>query len=158
VALCEGRGERVTPLAQYWPTQMRWLLLLKPAISVSTAAVFRHLPASDYTDGRHTRTVCTALNSGSDPSQEQLHNSLERGVLEQYPAVAAAKAALLNAGASLVRLSGSGPTLFAPFADLTSAVQVQQLMQDQGYEVYLTHAIYPTDQPTTLLSTSQAQL
>ncbi len=143
LALCEGRGERVTPLAQNWPAQMRWLLLLKPAISVSTAAVFRHLPASDYTDGRHTQTVCAALNTSTNPPQEHLHNSLERGVLAQYPAVAVAKAALLNAGTPLVRLSGSGPTLFAPFADLTSAVQIQQLMQDQGYEVYLTRAIYP---------------
>jgi len=154
LALCEGRGERVTPLAHYWPAQMRWLLLLKPAISVATAAVFRHLPASDYTDGGHTQAVCAALNASTNPQQEHLHNSLERGVLAQYPAVAAAKAALLNAGTPFVRLSGSGPTLFAPFADLTSAVQIQQHMQDQGYEVYLTRAIYPP----TLLSTSQAQL
>src|SRR5216684_3027527 len=39
LALCEGRGEQVTPLTPYWPTAMRWLLLLKPAIAVSTAAV-----------------------------------------------------------------------------------------------------------------------
>ncbi len=141
VALCEGRGERVTPLAQYQSPQMRWLLLLKPAISVSTATVFRQLPASDYTDGRHTQIVCAALNTGSPLPQEHLHNSLERGVLAQYHAVAAAKAALRDAGTPLVRLSGSGPTLFAPFADLTSALQIHQLMQDQGYEVYLTHAI-----------------
>ena len=32
LALCEGRGERVTPLAHYWPASMRWLLLLKPSI------------------------------------------------------------------------------------------------------------------------------
>ena len=153
VALCEGRGERVTPLTQHWLSQLRWLLLLKPAISVSTATVFRHLPASDYTDGRHTQTICAALNANSNLPQEHLHNSLERGVLEQYPAVAAAKAALLNAGTPLVRLSGSGPTLFAPFADLTSAIQIQQLMQDQGYEVYLTYAITPPP-----FSTSQAQL
>ncbi|MEO8955742.1 MAG: 4-(cytidine 5'-diphospho)-2-C-methyl-D-erythritol kinase [Ktedonobacteraceae bacterium] len=151
LALCEGRGERVTPLAQHnWPVQMHWLLLLKPAISVSTAAVFRHLPTSDYSDGRHTQAVCAALNASTNPPQEHLHNSLERGVLAQYPAVASAKAALLDAGTPLVRLSGSGPTLFAPFADLISAVQIQQHMRDLGYEVYLTRAIYPT----TLLSTS----
>src|SRR6266516_4438096 len=65
LALCEGRGERVTPLAYYWPASTRWLLLLKPSISVSTAAVFRALPATDYTDGTHSKAVSAALNANS---------------------------------------------------------------------------------------------
>ena len=88
LALCEGRGERVTPLAYYWPASMRWLLLLKPSISVSTAEVFRALPATDYTDGMHSKAVSAALNANSDPPLEHLHNGLERSVLERYPAVA----------------------------------------------------------------------
>src|SRR6266567_9058552 len=51
LALCEGRGEYITPLASRWPAYMRWLLLVKPSIGVSTAAVFRNLPTSDYSDG-----------------------------------------------------------------------------------------------------------
>lgn len=157
LALCEGRGERVTSLPQYWPTELRWLLLLKPAISVSTASVFRQLPASDYTDGSHTRAVCAALNTSSNPAAKHLHNGLERNVLSQYPAVAEARDAMLKAGSPIVRLSGSGPTLFAPFPALTNAVQAQQRLQDQGYEVYLTHALYPAT-GDILLSTSQPQL
>src|SRR5207248_5450845 len=37
LALCQGRGERVTALAPLWNESMRWLLLVKPAISISTA-------------------------------------------------------------------------------------------------------------------------
>jgi 4-diphosphocytidyl-2-C-methyl-D-erythritol kinase len=151
LALCEGRGERVTPLTQYWPTQMRWLLLLKPAIGVSTASVFRQLPTSDYTDGTHTREVCAALNANQNPDWEHLHNSLERSVLEQYSPVAQARKALLDAGAPLVRLSGSGPTLFIPFPDLASAFQIHQRMRDQGYEVFLTRPITSLDLPSTTL-------
>lgn len=151
LALCEGRGERVTPLVPYWPPQMRWLLLLKPAIGVSTASVFRQLPPSDYTDGTHTRAVCAALTTGQHLAWEHLHNSLERGVLEQYPPVAQARKALLDAGAPLVRLSGSGPTLFAAFSDLASAFQVHQRMHDQGYEVYLTRPIPSLDLSSTTL-------
>ena len=143
LALCEGRGERVTPLLQYWPMQLRWLLLLKPAISVSTAAAFRDLPASDYTDGSHTQAVCTALRAYQNPPPEHLHNSLERNVLKQYPAVAEAREAMFKAGSPFVRLSGSGPTLFAPFPDLSSATQVYQQLREKGYEVYLTCAVYP---------------
>jgi 4-diphosphocytidyl-2-C-methyl-D-erythritol kinase len=143
LACCEGRGERVVPLNPHWPSQMRWLLLLKPAISVSTGAVFRDLPASDYTDGSCSRSVCEALNANRSPEPEQLFNALERSVLVRYPQVAQARAALLNAGAQLVRLSGSGPTLYAPFADLACATQVQQQMQAQGYEAYLSRVIHP---------------
>ena len=143
LALCEGRGEQVTPLAHHWPASMRWLLLLKPAISLSTAAVFRDLPASDYTDGTYSKTLCSALNAGSSLHLEHLHNSLERGVLERYPAVVLAREDLLSAGAQVVRISGSGPTLYAPFAELASALHAQHQVQSLGYEVYLSRAINP---------------
>lgn len=143
LALCEGRGERVQPLDAQLPPSMRWLLLLKPAISISTAAVFRSLSARDYTDGSHSRAVCAALAEGRSPEPQDLHNALERSVLEHYPEVARAREALVQAGAPLVRLSGSGPTLFAPFADLAQAVTVQRLLQTQAYETYLSRAVSP---------------
>ncbi len=141
LALCKGRGERVQPLAAHLPASMRWLLLLKPAIGISTAAVFRNLSASDYTDDSHSQAVVAALIEGRSPRPQDLHNGLERGVLEHYPEVAQAREAMLLAGAPLVRLSGSGPTLFAPFATLSEAVTVQQRLQAQGYEVYLSRAV-----------------
>ena len=101
------------------------------------------VPASDYTDGTHSRAVYEALLAGKEPEQKNLHNGLERIVLERYPEVAQAREALLGAGASLVRLSGSGPTLFAPFAELDQAIGVQQQLHAQGYEVFLSRATYP---------------
>jgi 4-diphosphocytidyl-2-C-methyl-D-erythritol kinase len=143
LALCEGRGEHVTPLAPHWPYAMRWLLLLKPTIGVSTAAVFRALPTDDYTDGTHSRAVAAALQTEREPQLEDLHNGLERGVLERYPEVAQAREDLLKAGAAFVRLSGSGPTLFAPFSELASATRVRLRLHEKGYETYLTRAISP---------------
>lgn len=143
LALCQGRGELVYPLNTPLPAPMRWLLLLKPAISISTAAIFRDLTPDDYTNGTHSQAVRAALQEGHSPSPEDLHNGLERGVLERYPAVASARESLLRAGAPLVRLSGSGPTLYAPFAELAQAATVQQRLQAQGYEVYLSRAISP---------------
>ena len=77
------------------------------------------------------------------PQPEDFHNSLERSVLEQYSEVARAKEDLLQAGADLVRLSGSGPTLYAPFPDLSRAHQARERLQALGYELYLVRAIYP---------------
>jgi 4-diphosphocytidyl-2-C-methyl-D-erythritol kinase len=144
LALCEGRGERITPLAAHWPRNMRWLLLVKPAISVSTAAVFRSLPTSDYTDGTHSRAISAALQAKKEFHLEDLHNGLERGVLARYPEVAQARKELLLAGATFVQLSGSGPTLFAPFSELVHATRVQQSLHERGYETYLTRTIHPT--------------
>lgn len=144
LALCEGRGERVKPLAPHWPASMRWLVLVKPTLAVSTATVFGSLPASDYSDGSHSRALCAALEGRHEPLPADLHNGLERGVLERYPEVARAREELFATGAELVRLSGSGPTLYATFGELASAVQVQRGMQERGYEVYLSRAIYPS--------------
>ena len=144
LALCEGRGEQVTPLAPRWPASMRWLVLVKPPIAVSTAAVFGGLPASDYSDGTCSRATCSALEEGLAPRPEDLHNALERSVLERYSEVTRARDDLLTAGAKLVRLSGSGPTLFTPCAELAQAVKLQQEMQIRGYEAHLSRAIYPS--------------
>ena len=121
---------------------MRWLLLVKPAIAVSTATVFGNLPASDYSNGEHSRAICAALEAGQELLEMHLHNGLARTVAERYPEVARASDDLREAGASLVRLSGSGPTLFAPFDDLVQARQVQERMQARGYEVYLSRPLY----------------
>ena len=142
-ALCEGRGERITPLPAHWPTTRRWILLVKPQIGVSTAIVFRNLPASDYTDGSHSKNISTALQNKQELASEHLFNGLERGVLERYPEVAQTYKALLQAGAQDPHLSGSGPTLFATFPDLKQAALVQQTLLAQGYEVYLTRTVFP---------------
>ncbi|MHB8597248.1 MAG: 4-(cytidine 5'-diphospho)-2-C-methyl-D-erythritol kinase [Ktedonobacteraceae bacterium] len=143
LALCEGRGEVVTPLSPPQAEFMRWVVLVKPPIGLSTATIFRHLSASDYTDGRYSRAFSTSVQANASPYMERLHNSLERGVLERYPEVARAKADILHAGAQWVQLSGSGPTLFAPFPELKAASDVQQRLQAQGYNVYLSHPILP---------------
>jgi len=141
LALCEGRGERITPLAYRLPPSMRWIMLVKPAISVSTAVAFRNLTERDYSDGTASQSILAAL--ANQLPLENLHNSLEHSVLEQYPQVAQAREDMLHAGVPYVRLSGSGPTLFSTFSNLSQAAQVQQQLHAQGYEVYLTHAVYP---------------
>ncbi|GCE47110.1 4-diphosphocytidyl-2-C-methyl-D-erythritol kinase [Thermosporothrix hazakensis] len=152
LAYCEGRGEVITPLTPHWPASMRWLLLLKPAISVSTASVFRNLTPDDYCDGSWSRKLRTALEQQTPVRPEDLHNSLQRGVLEQYPEVARAREEMLRAGAPHVYLSGSGPTLFTAFTTLDPAVRVQHQLREAGYEVYLTRAIHPQHEDISFFS------
>lgn len=137
-ALIEGRGEVVKPLPDAEPL---WLVLLKPPIPVPTGRVFQRLGPRDYTDATATRAVAAAIRQGEPLPLAALANALERGVLAEYPAVVAAWDALVAAGAPVVRLSGSGPTLFAPFRDLRPASQVYHRMREAGALCWLTRTV-----------------
>jgi len=120
-ALIGGRGEVVTPLPDAEPL---WLILLKPRVGVSTAAIFRALTPADYGEAQDSEAVVGKIQAGQPLPFDRLTNTLEPVTLRAYPAVAAARARLLVAGAPLVRMSGSGPTLYAPFRSLSEAAAV----------------------------------
>lgn len=139
-ALIEGRGEYVTPLPDAEPL---WLVLAKPSIGVPTAQVFRGLGAESYTNGEDSEAVVGAIRERRPLPFERLTNALEPGVLQLFPPVALARDVLLDAGAPLVRMSGSGPTLFAPFRRLGAAAAVAERAQANtaGIAIWLTHTI-----------------
>ncbi len=137
-ALIEGRGEVVKPLPDAEPL---WLVLVKPPIPVPTARVFQRLSPRDYTDAASTRAVAAAIRRGEPLPLASLANALERGVLAEYPEAAVAWDALAAAGAPVVRMSGSGPTVFAPFRDLRAASQVYHRMREAGALCWLTRTV-----------------
>jgi 4-diphosphocytidyl-2-C-methyl-D-erythritol kinase len=137
-ALVEGRGERVTPLPDL---PGMWVMLLKPPVAVSTLAVFRALTPADYTNGQATATLVAALRGSAVLLLDGLMNALEARVCEEYPAVAESRAAFFRAGASWVRMSGSGPTLFALFPSLAEAAPVYQTLLSEGRQVWLTRTV-----------------
>lgn len=140
-ALIEGRGEVVTPLPDAEPL---WLILLKPRVGVSTAAIFRALTPADYGDAADTEAVVSAIRAGQALPFDRLTNTLEPVTLRAYPAVAAARDLLLAAGAPVVRMSGSGPTLYAPFRTLDEASVVHRRLRaevdgDDAFDAWLCH-------------------
>ncbi len=139
-ALIEGRGEIVTPLPQAPPL---WLIVVKPPIAIPTPAVFGALAPGDYSDGRATRDLVAAIRAGGLPalSDATLWNALEPVVLRDFPAVAESRRMLLGAGAPLARMSGSGPTLYAPFVTLAEAVPVWRAVLQAGATAWLTHTV-----------------
>ncbi len=139
-ALIEGRGEYVTPLPD---AEALWLVLAKPSIGVPTAQVFRSLRPESYTMGDDSEAVVSAIRERRPLPFERLTNALEPGVLQMFPPVAMARDLLLDAGAPLVRMSGSGPALFAPFRRLADAAAVAERAQANasGVAIWLTHTI-----------------
>lgn len=137
-ALIEGRGEFVTPLPNCEPL---WLIIARPPVSIPTAMVFRSLTPMDYSDAQDTDAVVKALRNGVPLPLDRLSNTLEPIAMRQWPEVAATRDRLLQAGAPIVRMSGSGPTLFAPFRALTAASHVFEETRRQRIEAWLCHTV-----------------
>lgn len=137
-ALVEGRGEFVTPLPDVEPL---WLVIARPPVSISTAAVFSALTTNDYGNTLDTDAVGAAIRSGMPLPLDRLSNTLEQIVMRRWPAVAATRDALLSAGAPFVRMSGSGPSLFAPFVSLKDAAQVYESTRRADIESWLCHTV-----------------
>jgi 4-diphosphocytidyl-2-C-methyl-D-erythritol kinase len=135
-----GRGEFVTPLP---PAEPLWLVLAKPAATqVSTAAVFARLGPEDYCSGSSTTLVATAIRAGLPIPFEHLTNALLPVVLQMFPEVGRARELLLDAGARDVCMSGSGPSLYAPFRRLDEASAVFRRTQEApNLAVWLTHTV-----------------
>ncbi len=62
-------------------------------------------------------------------------------MLRAYPAVADARETLLSLGAPLVRMSGSGPSLFTPFRSLAAAAALYEQARAHGLSVWLCHTV-----------------
>jgi 4-diphosphocytidyl-2-C-methyl-D-erythritol kinase len=127
-ALVEGTGDRVTAIGALpaW-----WTVVVRPRVSVGTADAYRQLDARRASDGgwpsrpRSTSASLAAVDALQRADFEALRTALVNDfhdvVLEAYPAVARAHAALGAAGAPGALLSGSGSCLFALFEDEAAA-------------------------------------
>lgn len=137
-ALIEGRGEYVEALPDAEPL---WLVLVKPNIGLSTKQVFEALHPDDWTDGSRTDAVVECIRAGRPLPLTGLFNALEPGVMRTTPAVVEARNALLRAGAQVVCMSGSGPTLFAPFRQLADAAAVVNRLPRLDFSIWLTRTV-----------------
>lgn len=144
-ALVEGRGEHVRPLSA--PRGELGVLLVTPPIEVSTGAVFAHFDelngARTGMAGAATAALAAALAAGLDGAGLATWAERLRDANELWPASASAAPQLPDAREVLESttgrpwlLSGSGPTLFALYPSLASAVAAgEELIVDQPAEL-----------------------
>lgn len=114
-AWVRGRGEQVVPAPRLRPSAtdhtLRWAVLVNPGFAVSTKWAFEALGLTN------TGSADTMPRSPAVPPSTvwSIPNDLERVTATTYPVVEEIKARLQKAGASVVRMSGSGPTVFGAF-------------------------------------------
>lgn len=113
-ALARGIGEKLTLLPPLPPVRV---LLAKPPFSVSTPEVYRSLCLSPADRHPDTRRVVELITKGDIWSVTNWWgNLLEKVTLKRYPEVAETMKYLAGYGFP-VRMSGSGPTIFALIPD-----------------------------------------
>lgn len=112
-ALAEGRGEILTKLE---PCPEAWIVLAKPFISLSTAAVYKAIDGVEIDSHPDTELMINAIKAKDIKTVAAgLSNVLEKASIPMCPMIGDIKNGLLDAGALGALMSGSGPTVYGIF-------------------------------------------
>ncbi|MQQ08760.1 4-(cytidine 5'-diphospho)-2-C-methyl-D-erythritol kinase [Epibacterium sp. SM1979] len=127
-ARMEGTGERVTALPRFTPLSA---VLANPRVAVATPPVFKALSAKD------NAPMPAELPDFAAPFDllewlQNTRNDLQDAACGLHSAIGATLDALSALeGARLVRMSGSGATCFALFANRTAAEEAARVLQQR---------------------------
>jgi len=109
-ALAKGRGEVLSPLPG---VSEMWLVLVKPALEVSTAQIYKNFDPVKVERRPDTDAAVRAINKGNTKILlNNMVNVLESVTLSMYPEVSQVKEVMIAEGITSVLMSGSGPTVF----------------------------------------------
>lgn len=121
--MMRGAGETIGPALGLAPLPA---VLINPGVPVATAPVFKALGLAVGQDLAGAPHPAIARDMGADALLSALaeaRNDLEPPALTVAPVIGEVLAALRARGCRLARMSGSGATVFALFADRRGAVQ-----------------------------------
>lgn len=134
--LAEGIGEILTPLD---PLPKCYVLVAKPAISVSTKTVYEKLDSHEIEDHPDVDSILAGLEEGDlEKVASSMGNVLERVTIDDYPIIEDIKNVMKDNGALNAMMSGSGPTVFGIYDDKKLAKQAQEKIRKEG----LTKQVY----------------
>lgn len=136
-ALGTGRGEQLRPVidpVSDEPYILPYpLVVAMPGVSVATADAYRLVTPNE--DGRPD-LESLVLTNDLDRWRAGLVNDFEAPILETYPAIAATKAALEDAGAGYTSLSGSGSAVFGIFQEDANAEAAAEALRQSGHRTW----------------------
>ncbi len=137
-ALAEGIGEKLTQLPPFPNTTV---LIAKPPINVSTAAVFGSFDMSKV-DKHPDNELMTELirNKDIEGICQNMCNVLESVTINNYPIIASLKKAMLEKDALGSLMSGSGPTVFGFYESYDKALAALRYIRGRYNirEIYIT--------------------
>jgi len=134
-ALGEGTGADLTAVKSKFK---RPLVLVKPAFGVSTKEVYQGIDSCNINLRPDTERLIEALIA--DDGEEiygQMINILEVYTLDKYREVRIIKEEMeKETAAEKVLMTGSGPTVFGFFPNISKAKNACLYMREKGYEAY----------------------
>lgn len=134
--LAEGIGEKLTELKS---VPLMNILLVKPPISVSTAAIYNAIDTAGNLAHPDTKAMLDAINrSSACDISGSLQNIMETVTSDLYPEISEIKSKMLALGAAGAVMSGSGPTVFGIFDDIRKAKTACDEFSKSYKEVFLT--------------------
>ena len=138
-ALCEGRGEILTPLPDLPATTF---LLVKPPVHISTAAVYGSLRADKLTEHPDTDGAIEAIRKGDrDALAVRMFNVLETVTAQDNKIIGKLKQEMIELGAVGSVMSGSGPTVIGLFKDKKLANDARMIMQKNRCSAFVVHTV-----------------
>lgn len=120
-AICTGRGEHVRPIA---PPRPRWIVLIFPPYGLSTPAVYREFDRMKLGDAGAIEAEPNWPDWASADSEQllpRLVNDLEPAAFAVQPDLGILRARIEQHLGRIVRMSGSGSSLFTMYDDATAA-------------------------------------
>lgn len=140
--LMQGRGERVERLPARSDGEVFWLVLAKPAVSCSTAEIYRLCRPRLNDNPAIVQHVRQAMESGDLKGvAAMLMNDLQDPAVRLHPEIADALVSLRVAGAEGVVMSGSGSTVFGFVPSEERGCEIAASMIAKGYWARCVHTI-----------------
>ena len=138
-ALAEGIGEKLTALP---PIPKCPVLIAKPAISVSTKAVYEGLKLYDGMEHPDIDGVMEGIQQKDLKGvASHMGNILETVTIPMYPVIEDIKKLMLENGALNAMMSGSGPTVFGLFPNEKEIRRAYEALKQSG----LAKNVYTSD-------------
>ncbi|MEQ8155249.1 MAG: 4-(cytidine 5'-diphospho)-2-C-methyl-D-erythritol kinase [Clostridiaceae bacterium] len=138
-ALCEGIGEKVTPLKEF---KNKILVLVKPAFGVSTKEVYSNIDIKKIYKKVKIEELIKAINRDDlNFVAKNMKNHLENVTLRKHRKLIDIKEEIMDMDALGVMMSGSGPTIFGFFDDMLRAQSCYDRMKKQYKDVFITRTI-----------------
>ncbi|MCL6626696.1 MAG: 4-(cytidine 5'-diphospho)-2-C-methyl-D-erythritol kinase [Alicyclobacillus shizuokensis] len=134
-AVATGRGERLQPVAH---SLRAFVVLIRPPVHVSTAAVYQAMEGYTVRSEPSSRAMLAALAAGDvDAVRQRISNDLEPVTMRLYPGLADLKRRIEAVARVPVHMSGSGPTLYCLMGTQTAAQRLYNALRGFVREVYL---------------------
>jgi len=128
-AIASGRGEKIKHLSA--PKKL-FLLLLNPGFEVSTKWAYQNVDILGGVKRNLSSLVFEALEAEDFERVNKIAiNDLERVTAREHPEIGQMRQSLSQFGASVSRMSGSGPTVWGLFKDETAAKKAEKALKNK---------------------------